>query len=242
MKKKIAALLTFMMLMLLIAMPVYAADPAISVILDGKALTFDVAPIIENGSTLVPLRAIFEAMGATVTWDDATKTASAVKGTIKVILPIGSLEPTKNGVVSKLSVPAKIVDGRTLAPLRFVGEAFGGSVGWDGTTRTVTITSAGAVAPTTPTTPASISTAADVVKASLAAFAPVKATMDFTGHIDALGGIDFSAKGPASIDASKAATTTFDADLGSMLGKTHPTAAFCPFSEIIADQKLMDCR
>jgi N-acetylmuramoyl-L-alanine amidase len=110
------------------------------VFLDQKQLTFDVEPIIENGRTLAPLRAIFEAMGAVVEWDNLTRTVTARKGNTTVILAIGSTTPTINGKVYKLDVPARIVNDRTLAPLRFVAEAFGGQVDWDGTTRTINIT------------------------------------------------------------------------------------------------------
>lgn len=115
------------------------ASPTVN--LDGKQLTFEVQPVIEDSRTLVPLRAIFEAMGATVSWDSNTQTATAQKGTTSVILPIGSLSPTINGQARQLDVPGKIVNGRTLAPLRFVGEAFGGSVSWNPATQVVTIVS-----------------------------------------------------------------------------------------------------
>jgi len=111
------------------------------VILDQRELEFDVPPIIENGRTLVPLRAIFEAMGASVQWNNATRTVTAAKGGTTVVLPIGSTAPTVNGKTWELDVPAKIVNDRTLAPLRFVGEAFGGQVAWDEDTRTIAITS-----------------------------------------------------------------------------------------------------
>jgi len=132
---KLLIVLTTIMLFAL-TIPVLAAP---TVTLDGKQLSFEVAPVIENGSTLVPLRAIFEAMGATVNWDDATQTATAIKGNTTVILKIGSTSPTINGQIKKLDVPAKIINGRTLAPLRFVGEAFGGKVGWDQATEKITI-------------------------------------------------------------------------------------------------------
>ena len=121
------------------ASPVLAAP---TVNLDGRQLAFEVPPAIEDGRTLVPLRAIFEAMGATVSWNQATQTASAVKDGTTVVLKIGSTTPTINKQVKTLDVPAKIVNGRTLAPLRFVGEAFGGAVAWDGTTQRITIVSA----------------------------------------------------------------------------------------------------
>lgn len=118
------------------------APPPPSVFLNGNQLSFDVPPLIEDGRTLVPLRAIFEAMGAAVNWDDKTSTATGIKGDTRVVLQIGSTSPTINGVVHKLDVPGRIVSGRTLAPLRFVGEAFGGHVEWDGTTNRITITTA----------------------------------------------------------------------------------------------------
>lgn len=111
------------------------------VMLDGRQLTFEVPPVIEKGRTLVPLRAIFEAMGASVNWDNNTRTVTSVKGTTTVVLPIGSTSPTVNGQVWALEVPAKIKNDRTLAPLRFVGEAFGGKVVWNDSTRIITITS-----------------------------------------------------------------------------------------------------
>ncbi|HRW12881.1 MAG TPA: copper amine oxidase N-terminal domain-containing protein [Syntrophomonas sp.] len=148
MKKKFAVLLCLAMFMTIFAAPALAADPTVSVVIDGQAVTFaDQAPIIDNSRTLVPLRAIFEAMGATVSWDDATKTATGVKGDITVVVAIGSVSPTINGVVKTIDVPAKIVNSRTLAPLRFVCEAFGGTVSWDGATYTASVVSAGGAAP-----------------------------------------------------------------------------------------------
>ncbi len=127
------------LLCFVLALPVMAAP---DVMLDGKPLMFtDAEPTIENGRTLVPLRAIFEAMGAEVFWNQNTNTATAIKGNTRVVLPIGSLQPTINGSVQQLDVPARIINGRTMAPLRFVGEAFGGNVRWDQGTQNIYITS-----------------------------------------------------------------------------------------------------
>jgi N-acetylmuramoyl-L-alanine amidase len=114
--------------------------PTPSVILNGSHLSFEVPPRIENGRTLVPLRAIFEAMGANVEWDETTRTVTARNSNTTVILPLGSTSPTVNGQINKLEVPAKIINDRTLVPLRFVGEAFGGKVDWNAQTTTITIT------------------------------------------------------------------------------------------------------
>lgn len=121
--------------------PVTTAPVAPRVILDGKVLSFEVAPIIENGRTLVPLRAIFESLGASVSWDASTQTVNSTRNQTTVILTIGSTQPKVNGQEWPLEVPAKIVNDRTLAPLRFVGEAFGGTVKWDDATRTISINS-----------------------------------------------------------------------------------------------------
>ncbi|MFA7078614.1 MAG: stalk domain-containing protein, partial [Syntrophomonas sp.] len=111
------------------AVPVQSQTPTVT--LDGTNMTFDVPPIIENGRILVPMAAIFRSMGATVDWNQAAQTVTAVRGDTRVILPINSTAPTVNGAVWKLDVPARIVGNRTLAPLRFVGEALGGTVVWD---------------------------------------------------------------------------------------------------------------
>ena len=113
----------------------------IKVRLNNSLLTLEVDPIITNGRTLVPLRAIFEALGATVDWDGAKQKVCASRASTLVELIIGSLHPTVNGQDWPLEVPAQIVNGRTLAPLRFVAEAFGSQVTWDENTQTVSINS-----------------------------------------------------------------------------------------------------
>ena len=113
--------------------------PEIKVIVNGVELSFDQPPIIENGRTLVPLRAIFEALGADVEWEQSTQTVTAVRDDITVTLTIGSNILIKNGEEIELDVPAQLIGGRTLVPVRAVAESFGAEVGWDQSTRTVTI-------------------------------------------------------------------------------------------------------
>ncbi len=110
------------------------------VMLNGQQLSFDVPPTIESGRTLVPLRAIFEAMGAAVNWNAASSTVTATKGSSTIILPVGARTATVNGQNVTLDVPAKIVNSRTLVPLRFVSESLGAQVDWNNTERLVTIT------------------------------------------------------------------------------------------------------
>lgn len=103
----------------------------IVVYIDGKRVYFDVPPQIEGGRTLVPLRAIFEALGCKVNWDSKTKNITATKGETKISLTLGSKKANINGVETILDVPAKEMNGRTLVPIRFVSEFFGTSVNWD---------------------------------------------------------------------------------------------------------------
>ena len=155
MRKKLAVWLSLTLLLTLFAVPVSAANPVPGVTIDGQAVDFDVAPVIENGRILVPLRAIFEQMGATVEWDEAGKTATAVKGEVSVVVKLGSTSPTINGVAQTIDVPAKLVEGgRILAPLRFVCEAFGGVVAWNPDTYVATVTTTSETAVPTEPVPA----------------------------------------------------------------------------------------
>lgn len=122
-----------------------AAIAAPRVVLNGQELSFDVPPTIEEGRTLVPMRAIFEALGAEVGWDGATRTVTAAKSQTTIRLTIGVKVAYRDGVSVTLDAPAKIINGRTLVPLRFVSEALGCKVDWDTKTQTVTIASASGV-------------------------------------------------------------------------------------------------
>lgn len=120
--------------------PPPADTTGIQVTLNGTPISFDQPPIMENGRTLVPLRAIFEALGATVNWDGDTQTVTATRGDTTVSLTIGSDILTKNGQEVVLDVPAKSLSGRTLVPARAVAESFEATVNWDRDTQTVIIT------------------------------------------------------------------------------------------------------
>jgi hypothetical protein len=102
----------------------------IRVILNQRALRFDQAPIIENDRVLVPLRVIFEALDANVKWEQSTQTVTAVREDVTARLTIGSNILNKNGEQIALDVPAQLVNGRTLVPVRAVAEAFGANVQW----------------------------------------------------------------------------------------------------------------
>jgi|GEM_PF-1803780 len=119
-----------------------AGQSDVAVFLDGRRLEFEVPPQIVDGSTLVPMRKIFEELGATVAWDGGTRTVTATKGNATIVYTIGEKAAKKNGQTVALPVPGRIVGGNTLVPLRFVSEALGATVGWEGFSRTVVISSA----------------------------------------------------------------------------------------------------
>ncbi|KEF40102.1 copper amine oxidase family protein [Schinkia azotoformans MEV2011] len=137
--------LLILLMSLFLLVPYVSAEQPISVYVDGKQQSYSQSPVIENGSTLVPLRGIFESLGAKVEWNGSTQTVTAVKENTTIVLTIGSKSPTVNGTVKSISTPGKILNGSTMVPLRFVSEALGADVKWDGTARVVTIFS-GAVA------------------------------------------------------------------------------------------------
>lgn len=115
-------------------------DDIIKVIVDGKPVLFDVAPINKEGRNLVPLRAIFNALGAEVEWDGSTRTITGTKGETKIVLQLDSNQATINGAAKMLDVPATSYNGRTMVPARFIAESLGADVYWDGSTQTVVIT------------------------------------------------------------------------------------------------------
>jgi len=113
------------------SIPVYASASDIKVIVNGQERSFTPAPLIKDGSTLVPMRAFFEALGATVGWDGNTQTVTGKRDNTEVVLIIGQQEATVNGSIKTLSVPAQIIGGSTYIPLRFVGESLGDKVDWN---------------------------------------------------------------------------------------------------------------
>lgn len=122
--------------------PAAANKQDVKVEVDNKLLDFDVSPFIENGRVLVPVRALCEALGASVAWDGKTGIVTVKKGDTLVRLTIGSkiASITEKGVTEViLEVPAKIVNGRTMVPLRLISEAFGAKVDWDDQFRLVRV-------------------------------------------------------------------------------------------------------
>ncbi len=103
-----------------------------------KAL--DAAPIIRESRTMLPVRFVAEAFGATVAWDGATSTATVKTDDIEIKITIGAKTATVNGATVTLDAPAFIENSRTYMPVRFVAENLGATVAWDGVTSTATLT------------------------------------------------------------------------------------------------------
>ncbi len=111
--------------------PIDGAGTFITVLLNDKDIAFDVLPVKENDRVLVPVRAISESLGAKVEWDNDTSTANIVKDGKNITLQIGN-NVMKIGVREiTLDVAPKIIDGRTLVPVRAVSEAFEAQVDWN---------------------------------------------------------------------------------------------------------------
>ena len=118
-----------------------ASEEVISVMLDGNYIEFDVQPALINDRTMVPVRAIFEALGASVEWIEETQTVVSEMGDTKVTLAINNTVLNKNGEEIILDVPAQLVGTRTLVPLRAISEAYGCTVMWNGYKNTAVIVS-----------------------------------------------------------------------------------------------------
>lgn len=117
----------------------YYSNQDIKVYVYGKKVTFDQEPIIKDGRTLVPLRKIFEALNATVTWNAKDSSVKVSKGDIKIEFMIGNKKMKVGEKEITLDVEAQLINERTLVPLRAISEAMELTVDWNGTTKIVNI-------------------------------------------------------------------------------------------------------
>ncbi len=140
MKKRFKTLIPLVLVFMILFSTLSTASPISVYINDGK-LSMSVPPVSEQGRTLVPLRAIFESIGASVDWNQSTRTATGVKDGKEIVLQLGNKFATINGANVELDVAAKVINGSTLVPTRFVAESLGAKVDWDGNTRSVLIDS-----------------------------------------------------------------------------------------------------
>lgn len=99
----------------------------------------DLQGTIVDGRFLVPMRSIFESLGASVDWDGTTRTVTGIKDNVSVRLKIDDKNALVNGKKYELDVPAQIINSRTYVPMRFIGESLGADVNWDADNRLATI-------------------------------------------------------------------------------------------------------
>ncbi len=152
MKKLLLAVLA-MALCATLCMGVFAAEKveikmtvgSSAAYVNGEEIALDAAPIIRNDRTMLPVRFVAEKLGAFVTWDEATGTATILTEEVEIEITINKAEALVNGESVALDSPAFIENNRTYLPVRFIAEKLGATVTWDGETSTATITLGGFV-------------------------------------------------------------------------------------------------
>lgn len=141
-RKRLIKLIGPMLIMLLfLTGPIGSASGTqnITVNIDGLSLKTDVAPVVVNSRTMVPFRAVSEALGLEVSWDAGQQRVTVIGDGLTVEMMIGDNQAYVNGAARTLDSAPIIVGGRTMVPLRFIGESFGCTVQWNQSSREVTI-------------------------------------------------------------------------------------------------------
>ncbi|GIP20232.1 family 10 glycosylhydrolase [Paenibacillus sp. J22TS3] len=151
---------SLLMLMLLSVLSLSSLSPSalaksstITMLLDGQPLTSDVPPYLKSGFTMVPVRVITEGLGASVDWKPSTNTATISKDSDTIILQAGKKTAKVNGNTVSLDATVQVVKGRTMIPLRFVGENLGLLVDWNASKQQVILVTKNKVDVPTPTLP-----------------------------------------------------------------------------------------
>lgn len=105
--------------------------PVESIMIKGKHIKFDTPPVIKDGRTLIPVKALSEAFGAEVKWISAERKVIITKGDIEIVLKLDSNKIYVNGVEKTIDVPASSINSRTVVPMRFIVEQLGLKVNWN---------------------------------------------------------------------------------------------------------------
>jgi Copper amine oxidase N-terminal domain len=148
-RRPILGAITMLCSVLLIAAPmVPARADAVQIFINGTQQHYDQAPIERAGRVFVPLRGVFEALGASVVYSNGVINATGRDGTT-VQLSIGSHNAVVNGAPVSMDVAPFVIGARTLVPLRFVSQSLGASIDYNNTSRVVTVTSRGGTLPQT---------------------------------------------------------------------------------------------
>ena len=109
-----------------------AEEDVVTVLVDNVNVQFDQQPVILDGHTLVPARAVFEQAGATVTWDQPSQTATIAKDQYTVTIKYGDTALYRNGERIEIEMPAVMIEDRIMLPVRAISEAMDFAVTWDG--------------------------------------------------------------------------------------------------------------
>ncbi|MNI69345.1 Protease inhibitor precursor [compost metagenome] len=112
-----------------------------SMTVDGKKQTLDVAPLIKDGTTYVPIKYVLDAFGGQAAWNAKAKKITVTRGTTVLELTVGKKEYMLNGAAKQSAVTPIIANNRTLVPLRLVSEQLGINVNWEKKTKTITLQS-----------------------------------------------------------------------------------------------------
>ncbi|WP_020616541.1 copper amine oxidase N-terminal domain-containing protein [Paenibacillus daejeonensis] len=125
--------ITLFLLILLLGLPSLPAHAGNNylILLDGRILETEERPVNRNGSMLVPMRTIFEALGASVSYDAGTKRITGQYGEVEIVMGLNAKEASRNGETLVMSQPPALIDDRVYVPIRFVSEALGAEVEWD---------------------------------------------------------------------------------------------------------------
>jgi hypothetical protein len=120
---------------------VFASANRLVVVVDGKPVEFkgNAQPMVYRGRVMVPMRGIFEALGATLTYDPTTRTVQAQRNNEAVELTFGSKIAKKNGAEILLDTPPSIIKNVTFVPMRFIAESLGAKLSYDKANMRLTI-------------------------------------------------------------------------------------------------------
>jgi len=133
------SLLAILIVLILIAIPTWSVGQETIVVIDGEGYNFDPTPVSVEGRQLVPMRPLFEALGANVHWEKETNTVICYIEDYEIELPVDGDTALVDGEAKPIDVPTQMINGATFVPLRFVGETLGYSVDWDNNTSTIQI-------------------------------------------------------------------------------------------------------
>jgi len=113
--------------------------PVTCIFMKSGNVKFDTPPVIKEGRTLLPLRAISEATGAAVAWDAVERKVTITQGEKEIVFSLAEGKVFVDGVEANIDVPGQVMNNRTMVPMRFIIENLGLKVQWDADTETIEI-------------------------------------------------------------------------------------------------------